>query len=164
MFSVCTCIHDSAHIDCKRRNIGPGTKIWHEVHLRKHCKIGRDCIIGKGVYIDTGVIVGDRVKVQNYACLYSGLVVEDDVFIGPHSIITNDKTPRSFENYSQKTTVIRKGASIGANATIICGVTIGKYAMIGAGAVVTKDVPDYTLVVGVPAVEVGKVNKKGASI
>ena len=154
--------HRSVHIDTL--DVGNGSIIWHDAHIREGSKIGRDCVIGKGVYIDTGVKIGDCVKIQNYACLYSGLIVEDDAFIGPHVIVTNDSHPRSFENYSEKTTLIQKGASIGANATIISGVTIGKYAMVGAGAVVTKDVPDYTLVVGVPAVEVGKVNKKGVSI
>lgn len=151
--------HLSAHIDSQ--DIGDGTTIWHDAQVRELSKVGIDCVIGKGVYIDTGVIVGNRVKIQNYACLYSGVVVEDDAFIGPHVSFTNDRNPRSFGEFIPETTTVQRGASIGANSTIRCGVKIDKYAMIGAGSVVTKDVPDYTLVVGVPAKVVGKVNKEG---
>jgi UDP-2-acetamido-3-amino-2,3-dideoxy-glucuronate N-acetyltransferase len=151
--------HESAFLDSM--DIGRGTKIWHNVHIREGATVGEDCIIGKGVYIDSGVIVGDRCKIQNYACLYKGVIIGDDVFIGPHCCFTNDQNPRAFGEFEAKRTVVNNGASIGANSTIRCGVTIGEYAMVGAGAMVTKNVPDYTLVFGVPAKQVGRVNKQG---
>jgi len=132
--------------------IGEGTRIWHFAHVRAGAKIGRNCNIGKGVYIDAGVEIGDRVKIQNFVSVYRGVKVEDDVFLGPHATLTNDLYPRSFnEDWEVVPTLIKKGASIGANATIVCGVTIGEYAMVGAGAVVTKDVPPHALVYGNPA-------------
>ncbi len=132
--------------------IGEGTRIWHFAHVRSGAKIGRNCNIGKGVYIDVGVEIGDRVKIQNFVSVYRGVKVEDDVFLGPHATLTNDLYPRSFnEDWEVVPTLIKKGASIGANATIVCGVTIGEYAMVGAGAVVTKDVPPHALVYGNPA-------------
>lgn len=136
--------------------IGEGTRIWHFVHVRRGARIGRNCNIGKGVYIDTGVEIGDNVKIQNFVSVYRGVRIEDDVFIGPHATFTNDLYPRSFnEDWQVVPTLVKKGASIGANATIVCGVTIGEYAMVGAGAVVTKDVPPHGLVVGNPARLVG---------
>lgn len=132
--------------------IGDGTRIWHFVHVRKGARIGRNCNIGKDVYIDVDVVIGDNVKIQNFATIYRGVTVEDDVFIGPHVTFTNDMYPRSFSvDWQVIPTVVKKGASIGANATVVCGVTIGEYAMVGAGSVVTKDVPPFGLVYGNPA-------------
>ncbi len=132
--------------------IGEGTRIWHFVHIRKGARIGRNCNIGKGVYIDSNVVIGNNVKIQNFVSVYRGVTLEDDVFVGPHATFTNDLFPRSFvKDWKIVPTLVKRGASIGANATIVCGVTIGSYAMIGAGAVVTKDVPDFGLVYGNPA-------------
>lgn len=136
--------------------IGENTRIWHFVHVRKGAKIGRNCNIGKDVYIDVGVRIGDNVKIQNFVSVYRGVVLEDDVFVGPHATFTNDLYPRSYNvEWEVVQTLVKRGASIGANATIVCGVTIGEYAMVGAGAVVTKDVPPHGLVVGNPARLVG---------
>jgi acetyltransferase-like isoleucine patch superfamily enzyme len=155
-------IHESAYVE-EEANIGEGTNIWHFVHIRKNAKIGKKCNIGKSVYIDMNVIVGNNCKIQNFATLYKGLVVGNEVFIGPHVCFTNDIYPRAeiwFEEKIAKT-LVKDGASIGANSTIIAGITIGKYSMIGAGSVVTKDVPDFALVVGNPARIVGQVDEKG---
>jgi UDP-2-acetamido-3-amino-2,3-dideoxy-glucuronate N-acetyltransferase len=133
-------------------HIGEGTRIWHFVHVRRRAKIGRNCNIGKGVFIDEGVEIGNNVKIQNFVSVYRGVKVEDDVFLGPHATLTNDLYPRSFNSsWRVVPTLIKRGASIGANATIVAGVTIGEYAMVGAGAVVTKDVPPHALVYGNPA-------------
>ncbi|MEM1555264.1 MAG: acyltransferase [Desulfurococcaceae archaeon] len=132
--------------------IGEGTRIWHFVHIRRGARIGRNCNIGKDVYIDVDVHIGDNVKIQNFATIYRGVVIEDDAFIGPHVTFTNDLYPRSFNiDWKVIPTIVKKGASIGANATIVCGVTIGEYAMVGAGSVVTRDVPPFGLVYGNPA-------------
>ena len=154
-------IHESAYVE--DAEIGDGTNIWHFVHVRKGAKIGKNCNIGKGVYVDLNVEIGDNCKIQNFATIYQGVIIGKDVLIGPHVCFTNDIYPRAFiwdDNRLIKT-LVKDGASIGANATIIAGVTIGEYAIIGAGAVVTKDVPDYCLVVGNPAKVVGKVDKEG---
>lgn len=144
-------IHPTAIVESDE--IGEGTRIWHFVHVRQGAKIGRNCNIGKGVYIDTGVIIGNNVKIQNFATIYRGVVIEDDVFIGPAVVFTNDLYPRAFIWSEDRIvpTIVKKGASIGANSTIVCGVKIGEYAMIGAGSVVTKDVPPFGLVYGNPA-------------
>ncbi len=133
--------------------VGEGSKIWHFVHIRKDAIVGKNCNIGKSVYVDTEVRIGDNVKIQNFVSIYKGVEIEDDVFVGPSVVFTNDMYPRAFiwENEKIIHTVIKKGSSIGANATIICGATVGEYAMIGAGSVVTKDVPPYGLVFGNPA-------------
>lgn len=132
--------------------IGEGTRIWHFVHVRKGARVGKNCNIGKGVYIDADVKIGNNVKIQNFVSVYKGVEIEDDVFVGPHATFTNDLYPRAFnEDWELVKTLVKKGASIGANATIVCGVTVGEYAMVAAGAVVTKDVPDFGLVMGVPA-------------
>jgi UDP-2-acetamido-3-amino-2,3-dideoxy-glucuronate N-acetyltransferase len=134
-------------------NIGRGTKIWHFAHVREGAKIGENCVVGKSVYIDTDVEIGNSVKIQNFVSVYKGVRIEDGVFVGPSVTFTNDIYPRAFR-WDEDTiipTVVKKGASIGANSTIVCGVTIGEYAMIGAGAVVTKDSPAYGLVYGNPA-------------
>lgn len=136
--------------------VGEGTRIWHFAHVRSGARVGRYCRIGKDVYIDEGAVVGDRVKIQNGVSVYKGVVIEDDAFIGPYAVFTNDKYPRSFsEDWEVVPTRVKRGASIGANATIVCGVTIGEYAMVAAGSVVTRDVPPHGLVMGNPARLVG---------
>ena len=154
-------IHETAIVEDAK--IGDGTKIWHFVHIRKGAKIGKNCIIGKGVYIDTNVEVGDNCKIQNFATVYQGVKIGNNVFVGPHVCFTNDVYPRAaiWNEEKLEKTIVKDGASISANATIIAGITIGKYAMVGAGAVVTKDVPDFALVVGNPARVVGTVDKEG---
>ena len=132
--------------------IGEGTKIWHHAQIREGVIIGKNCIIGKDVYIDKNVRIGNNVKLENRVSVYWGVIIEDDVFIGPHVTFTNDLRPRSFvEDWELIPTLVKRGASIGANSTIICGVTIGEYAMIGAGSVVTKDIPPHALAYGNPA-------------
>lgn len=154
--------HETAVIDpgCE---IGEGTRIWHFCHIMTGCVIGRACNIGQNVVVSPGVILGNNVKVQNNVSIYTGVICEDGVFLGPSCVFTNVTNPRSAiarkEQY--KDTILGKGASIGANATIICGHTIGRYAMIGAGAVVTKDVPPYALVVGNPSRQIGWVSEYG---
>ncbi len=136
--------------------IGAGTKVWHHAHVREGARIGRNCVLGKCVYVDKNVRIGNGVKLQNRVSVYEGVTIEDDVFVGPHTTFTNDLYPRSFnKKWERMSTLVKKGASIGANSTILCGITIGKYAMVGAGSVVTKDVPDYALVLGNPARLVG---------
>ncbi len=133
--------------------IGRGTKIWHFSHIMTGCVLGERCNIGQNVVISPGVTIGSGVKVQNNVSIYTGVICEDDVFLGPSCVFTNVVNPRAFIERKQefRKTVVKKGASIGANATIVCGHTIGRYAMVGAGSVVTRDVPDYALVYGVPA-------------
>lgn len=152
-------VHPTADVS-PLATIGEGTSVWHQAQIREHARIGRECIISKGVYIDAGVVIGDRVKIQNYVSIYHGVEIEDGVFCGPHCVFTNDHVPRAVEpsgalktdaDWELSPTVVRTGASIGANATIVCGVTIGRWAMVGAGAVVTHDVPDHGLVLGNPA-------------
>lgn len=144
-------VHPTAVIE-ENVEIGEGTRIWHFVHVRKGARIGKNCNIGKGVYIDVNVRIGNNVKIQNFVSVYRGVTLEDDVFVGPHATFTNDLYPRSFnEEWEIIPTLVKRGASIGANATIVCGITIGEYAMVGAGAVVTKDVPPFGLVYGNPA-------------
>ncbi len=154
-------IHPTAEVSDKA-NIGDGTKIWNQVQVREDCEIGRDCILSKNVYIDAEVKIGDRVKIQNNVNVYHGVEVEDDVFLGPSMTFTNDFYPRAFNaDWKITKTLVKKGASIGANCTIVCGNTIGEYAMIGSGSVVTKDVKDYALVAGNPAKQIGWVCKCG---
>lgn len=155
-------IHNSSIVD-EGANIGPGTHIWHFCHVMPTAVIGANCNIGQNVFIDNNVSIGNGVKIQNNVSVYNGVTLKDDVFIGPSVVFTNVINPRSFiERKNEfKKTLVEKGATIGANATIICGITIGQYAMIGAGAVVTKDVAAYALVVGNPGRVVGEVNEKG---
>lgn len=142
--------------------VGKGTKVWHQAQVCKNAVVGENCVLGKGVYIGPKVRIGDRVKIQNRVSVYEGVTVEDDVFIGPHVTFTNDKYPRAFnQNWQIVKTHVKKGASIGANSTIVCGITIGEYALIAAGSVVTKDVPPYALVQGRPAEIIGYVCKMG---
>jgi UDP-2-acetamido-3-amino-2,3-dideoxy-glucuronate N-acetyltransferase len=154
--------HESAYVD-EPCEIGEGTKIWHFTHVMKGAKIGNRCVLGQNVNVDGGVVVGNNVKIQNNVSLYTGVVVEDDVFLGPSCVLTNVSNPRSQvsrHSLYEKTT-LRRGCSIGANATIVCGVTIGRYAFVGAGAVVTKDVPDYALMLGNPARQHGWMSRHG---
>ncbi len=155
-------VHESSYVD-EPCEIGKDTKIWHFSHIMKDCKIGVNCNLGQNVVISPNVIIGNNVKIQNNVSVYTGVICEDDVFLGPSCVFTNVINPRSFieRKDEYKKTVVKKGASIGANATIVCGYDIGKYAFVGAGAVVTKDVPDYALVVGTPARVVGYVCKCG---
>jgi len=143
--------------------IGRGTKIWHFSHVMPGARIGERCILGQNVNVDNGVLLGNNVKVQNNVSLYTGVVVEDDVFLGPSCVLTNVTNPRSqvSRHSLYEKTLIRRGATIGANATIVCGVTIGRYAFIGAGAVVTKDVPDYALILGNPGRQHGWMSRHG---
>lgn len=154
--------HETAVIDAGC-TIGEGTRIWHFSHLMAGCVVGRDCNIGQNVVISPGVVLGNRVKVQNNVSVYTGVTCGDEVFLGPSCVFTNVINPRSAISRKDqyKETHVDQGATIGANATIICGHAIGKYAMIGAGAVVTKDVPPYALVMGNPARQVGWVSEYG---
>ncbi len=158
-------MHESSYVD-EPCEIGAGTKIWHFSHVMSGCRIGRNCNIGQNVMIAPGAVIGDNVKIQNNVSVYTGVVCEDEVFIGPSAVFTNVMNPRSHINRKDqfRKTIVRKGASIGANATIVCGHEIGMYAFIGAGAVVTKDVPDFALVVGNPARHVGWVCKCGVRL
>ena len=146
-------VHESSYIDANVI-IGENTKIWHFCHIQSGAQIGTNCSFGQNVNISNNVIIGNHVKIQNNVSIYEGVILENGVFCGPSCVFTNDLTPRARypkgkEHY--KKTVVKEGATIGANATIVCGTTIGKYAMVGAGAVVTKNVPDNALVTGVPA-------------
>lgn len=154
--------HPTAVIDPGAK-IGKGTQIWHFSHLMKSCTVGENCKIGQNVYIDVNATIGKRVKIQNNVSVYNGVIIEDDVFLGPSMVFTNVINPRSFIERKKKfmKTLVRKGATVGANATIICGVEIGAYAMIGAGAVVTKNVLPYALVKGNPARQSGWVSEAG---
>lgn len=147
--------HPTAIVESEE--IGDGTRIWHFVHVREKAKIGKNCNIGKGVYIDTEVEIGDNVKIENFVSVYRGVKIEDDAFIGPAVTFMNDLYPRSFIWGEDRIcyTLVKRGASVGANATVICGITIGEYAMVGAGSVVTKDVIPFGLVYGNPARRVG---------
>lgn len=157
-----TQIHPSAIIDAGAL-IGEGTQVWHFCHVMPGAVIGEGCILGQNVFVDNNVVIGNGVKIQNNVSVYNGVVIEDAVFVGPSVVFTNVINPRSFieRKHEFKQTLIKTGVSIGANATIICGITIGEYAMIGAGAVVTKDVAAYALVLGNPARQTGRVNEAG---
>ena len=156
--------HESSYVD-ENVKVGKGTKIWHFSHVQSGAKIGESCSIGQNVNIGNNVKIGNSVKILNNVSIYEGVELEDYVFCGPSMVFTNIKIPRSeFPQRDSKyysKTIVKKSASIGANATIVCGVTIGEYALIGSGAVVTKDVPPYALVIGNPGRIVGKVDKKG---
>lgn len=154
--------HETAIID-EPCEIGAGTKIWHFTHVMSHCKMGENCNLGQNVVISPEVVLGNNVKIQNNVSIYTGVTCEDDVFLGPSCVFTNVTNPRSAVNrrgqYAR--TTVKQGASIGANATIVCGHDIGRFAFIGAGAVVTKNVPDYALVVGNPARQLGWMSEYG---
>lgn len=156
-------IHPSAVVD-EGCYIGTGTKIWHFSHVMGTAKIGNNCVLGQNVFVGNKVTLGNSVKVQNNVSLYEGVFCEDDVFLGPSMVFTNVINPRSAVNRKDefKTTMVKKGATVGANATIICGVILGEYCFIGAGAVITKNVKPYALMVGVPARQKGWVSRSGA--
>jgi UDP-2-acetamido-3-amino-2,3-dideoxy-glucuronate N-acetyltransferase len=154
--------HETAVID-KGCQIGEGTKIWHFSHIMPNCKIGENCNLGQNVVVSPEVVLGKNVKVQNNVSIYTGVVCEDDVFLGPSMVFTNVINPRSAIVRKEEflKTIVKKGASIGANATIVCGNNIGEYAFIGAGAVITKEIPAYALVVGNPSKQIGWVSEYG---
>lgn len=154
--------HESAYVD-EPVSIGDGTKIWHFCHVQSGAKIGEKCILGQNVNIANDVVIGNNVKIQNNVAVYTGTIVEDDVFLGPSCVLTNVTNPRSqIKRHSlYEKILIKRGASIGANATIVCGITIGRYAFVAAGAVVAKDVPDYALMVGVPGRRVAWISRHG---
>lgn len=152
-------IHATADVSELAR-IGEGTYVWHQCQVREGARLGTECNLGRGVYIDAGVSIGNRVKIQNYVSVYHGVTIEDGVFIGPHVCFTNDLRPRAInpdgsvkaaDDWTLSLTLVKRGAALGANSTIRCGVTIGEWAMVGAGSVVTRDVPAYGLVAGNPA-------------
>ncbi len=150
-------IHPTAEVS-PQAQIGAGARIWNQVQVREGAVLGENCILSKDVYIDNGVRIGSRVKIQNGVSVYHGVTVEDDVFLGPHMVFTNDMYPRSFNaDWEVSETLVKRGASIGAGAVIICGATLGEYCMIGSGSVVTKDVPPHALVVGNPGRVIGGV-------
>lgn len=154
--------HSTAVID-EGSSIGEGTKIWHFSHIMPGCTIGEACNLGQNVVISPGVMLGRNVKIQNNVSVYTGVICEDDVFLGPSMVFTNVINPRSavIRKHEYKQTLVKKGASIGANATIICGNTIGEFALIGAGTVVTKDVKPFALVIGNPGKQIGWVSEYG---
>ncbi len=158
-------VHESAYVDEGCR-IGRGTKIWHFCHVMKGAVIGERCIFGQNVFVADGVVIGNNVKVQNNVSIYTGTTVEGDVFLGPSCVLTNVSNPRSqivrHELYEK--TLIRRGATVGANATIVCGIELGRYCFICAGAVVTKSVPDYAMMMGVPARRTGWVSRHGVPL
>ena len=156
-------VHDSVQL-------GQGTTVWHLAQIRENARLGQECIVGRGAYVGPGVIIGDRVKLQNYALVYEPARLEDDVFIGPAAVLTNDPYPRSVDvngklkrpdDWQARGILVRSGASIGARVVVVAGCTIGKWALIAAGAVVTRDVPDFALVAGVPARQIGWVGRAG---
>ena len=155
-------IHQSAIVDhpC---TIGFGTKIWHFCHIMSGAQIGKNCVLGQNVMVASNVVIGDNVKIQNNVSVYSGVELEDDVFCGPSCVFTNVMNPRSqiVRHHEYQLTLVRKGASIGANATILCGITIGRYAFIGAGSLVRNDVPDYGLILGIPGTLKGWMSRHG---
>ncbi len=158
-------VHSSAFVT-QPTEIGEGTHIWHFSHIRENARIGQHCNIGQNVYVDTNVTIGNHVKIQNNVSLYNGVVCEDDVFIGPSAVFTNVINPRAtVERKNEfKQTIVRKGATIGANATIVCGNEIGQYALVGAGCVVTKNIKPYALIVGNPARQTGWVSENGQKL
>jgi len=155
-------VHPSAYVDAGAQ-IGAGTKIWHFAHIMSGAIIGQHCIFGQNTMVASGVTIGNNVKVQNNVAIYTGTIIEDDVFLGPSCVLTNVTNPRSqvVRHSLYETTVLRRGATVGANATIVCGVEIGMYAFIAAGAVVARDVPDYALMMGVPARQRGWMSRHG---
>ncbi len=155
-------IHDTALVD-EGAVLGDGTRVWHWAHVCAGARIGRDCVLGQNVFVANGVEIGSNVRIQNNVSVYEGVVLEDDVFCGPSMVFTNVVNPRSAVSRKDeyRTTRVRRGASIGANATVVCGATVGEYAFVGAGAVVASDVPAFALVVGVPARQIGWMSRYG---
>ncbi len=161
----CVNIHETAIVD-RGAQIGVGTQIWHWVHVCAGAKIGEQCSFGQNVFVGNDVIIGNNVKVQNNVSIYDAVTIEDDVFCGPSMVFTNVYNPRSEITRKQeyRKTIVKKGVTIGANATIVCGVTIGEYAFIGAGALINKDIPAYALMVGVPAKQIGWMSAYGEQL
>jgi UDP-2-acetamido-3-amino-2,3-dideoxy-glucuronate N-acetyltransferase len=157
--------HDSAYVD-EPCEIGDGTKIWHFSHIQKGAKIGRNCVFGQNCNVANDVVIGSNVKVQNNVSIYTGTIIEDDVFLGPSCVLTNVTNPRSQVNRHSlyEKTILKRGCTIGANATIVCGITVGRYAFVAAGSVVAKDVPDYALIMGVPGKQVGWMSRHGLKL
>jgi UDP-2-acetamido-3-amino-2,3-dideoxy-glucuronate N-acetyltransferase len=162
-------VHRTADVD-ERAALGPGTRVWHLAQIREDARLGSGCIVGRGAYVGPGVIIGDNVKLQNYALVYEPARLEDSVFIGPATVLTNDLYPRSVdvtgkvkrpEDWNASGVVVREGASLGARVVVVAGCVIGRWALVAAGAVVTRDVPDYALVAGVPARQAGWVGRAG---
>jgi acetyltransferase-like isoleucine patch superfamily enzyme len=154
-------VHPSADVE-EGAAIGAGTKVWHLAHVRSTARVGANCVIGRNVYVDADVVVGDLVKIQNNVSVYKGVTIEDEVFVGPCAVFTNDLRPRAQNpDWEITPTLVRRGASIGANATLVCGIEIGEYAMVAAGSVVTRNVAPYQLVAGNPARPLGWVDAKG---
>ena len=165
-------IHKSADVS-KKAKIGGGTVIWNNAQVREGAQIGKNCVLAKNVYVDKGVIIGDNCKIQNNVSVFYGVIIEDGVFLGPHVCFTNDKNPRAINpdgvfkepaDWTLSKTLVKRGASIGGNATILPGLTIGEWALVGVGAVVTRDVPDFGIVVGNPAKLVGIADKSGKKV
>jgi len=158
-------VHDTAIID-QGAQIGNNSKIWHFTHVMGSAHIGQNCNIGQNVYIDKNVIIGNGVKIQNNVSVYANVTIEEDCFLGPSMVFTNVMNPRAFvERKTEfKNTLVKKGCSIGANATIVCGTTLGEYSFVGAGTVVTKDVPNFAIMVGVPAKQIGWMSKHGEKL
>jgi len=155
-------VHPTACVD-EPCTLGAGTRIWHFCHVMSGARVGRDCVLGQNVFVAGGAVVGDRVRIQNNVSLYDGVVVEDDVFLGPSCVLTNVRNPRAgIDRHGHfERTLLRRGATLGANATVVCGVTVGRHAFVAAGAVVTRDVPDYALIVGVPGRHAGWMGRHG---
>jgi UDP-2-acetamido-3-amino-2,3-dideoxy-glucuronate N-acetyltransferase len=155
-------VHESSYID-EGVTIGSGTKIWHFCHIQSGAKLGSNCILGQNVSVGNNVVIEDNVKIQNNVSVYEGTTIESDVFLGPSCVLTNVSNPRSqvLRHSLYEKTLLRRGATIGANATIVCGITLGRYCFIAAGAVVTKDVPDYALITGVPGKQKGWMSRHG---
>jgi UDP-2-acetamido-3-amino-2,3-dideoxy-glucuronate N-acetyltransferase len=155
-------VHPSACVD-DASDLGPGTRVWHFSHVMRGARVGASCVLGQNVFVAAGARIGDRVRIQNNVSVYDGVVVEDDAFLGPSCVLTNVSNPRAgISRHGRfEPTLIRRGATLGANATIVCGVTVGRHALVAAGAVVTRDVPDYALVQGVPARRAGWFGRHG---
>jgi len=158
-------VHESSYVD-DGVELGEGTRIWHFCHILANTKLGKNCVIGQNVMIGPDVLVGDRCKIQNNVSIFKGVTIEDEVFCGPSCVFTNVYNPRAFieRKHEFRPTLVKRGATIGANATIVCGVTIGQYALVAAGSVVKSDVPDYALVAGVPSRTVGWVCRCGTTL